>query len=56
MSNHARIPIARLNEFTKALMLGYDPGPMTPDEKSAFNEIKAQIEREPGVAWGLVEE
>ena len=56
MSDHPRISIKRLNEFTKALVFGRDPGPMTPDEKSAFNEIKAQIEREPGVAFGLVEE
>ncbi len=51
-----RIPISRLNEFTRAVMLEYDPGELTEAEREFYDSIKAQHEREPDVAFSLVDE
>lgn len=51
----ALVPLDRLNELSMIAARGSDPGELSAVERVAFESMRRQVERYPGVAWSPID-
>lgn len=45
------VDVDRLNWLLQAAVLGFDPEPLTVEEREAFVRLKADVDANPDVVW-----